>query len=103
MNTFVPWPASWTERRYNAGNEPCDMLSGPCACGAWHSLGEDWVQALFRYHQGNAMNKYCPNCGSPVSCSLAAGWGICVCGWQGHLKDARKLLKNYQPARIGEH
>lgn len=22
--------------RYNACAQPCDMLRGPCACGAWH-------------------------------------------------------------------
>ena len=26
---------------YNACTEPCDMLEGPCACGAWHQQ-EEW-------------------------------------------------------------
>lgn len=25
---------------FNASNEPCDMLEGPCCCGAWHKPGE---------------------------------------------------------------
>ena len=23
-------------KQYNACSDPCDMLFGPCACGAWH-------------------------------------------------------------------
>lgn len=23
---------------FNACTDPCDMLAGPCACGAWHDL-----------------------------------------------------------------
>jgi hypothetical protein len=23
---------------HNACNEPCDVVDGPCACGAWHNL-----------------------------------------------------------------
>ena len=31
---------------YNGGcSEPCDMLVGPCCCGAWHSL-DDWNNAM---------------------------------------------------------
>lgn len=33
------WPPS-----YNADNDPCDMIDGPCACGGWHSLDEEWVK-----------------------------------------------------------
>lgn len=39
---------------YNASNDPCDMLEGPCRCGAWHSLPE-WLDGS-RDHQRN----YCP-------------------------------------------
>lgn len=31
---------------YNASSEPCDMLVGPCCCGAWHSK-EDWISRGF--------------------------------------------------------
>lgn len=23
---------------FNASNMPCDMIIGPCVCGAWHTL-----------------------------------------------------------------
>lgn len=51
MNGQVLWPKNWTDRHYNASHEPCDMLVGPCSCGAWHMESEDWVQAmLFKYN-----------------------------------------------------
>jgi hypothetical protein len=47
-NGLVPWPDDFApgDRHYNASNEPCDMLVGPCSCGAWHCEEEPWVQAL---------------------------------------------------------
>ena len=30
---------------HNACNERCDMLIGPCACGAWHKL-KDWEDRI---------------------------------------------------------
>ena len=36
---MVGWP-EWLPKYYNGSNEPCDMLEGPCACGAWHQPGE---------------------------------------------------------------
>jgi hypothetical protein len=47
---IVPWPADWNDRHYNACNEPCDMLCGPCSCGAWHCEGEEWVQVVLKKH-----------------------------------------------------
>lgn len=35
-------PAHWPPR-YNGYNDPCDTIDGPCCCGAWHVLGEEWV------------------------------------------------------------
>ena len=37
---LVPWPKDWPPY----GNEPCDMLVGPCSCGAWHIKGEFILQ-----------------------------------------------------------
>jgi hypothetical protein len=34
-------------RLYNACTEPCDMLVGPCACGAWHHW-DDWKVFVYR-------------------------------------------------------
>ncbi len=37
---FFGYPKTWP-KFYNACSDACDMLVGPCACGAWHTL-EDW-------------------------------------------------------------
>lgn len=42
----MEWPADWP-KYYNACNDPCDMLEGPCACGATHILGE------FKFHRAS--------------------------------------------------
>jgi hypothetical protein len=47
---MVPWPAEWTDYHYNASHEPCDMLVGPCSCGAWHHATEDWVRETLARH-----------------------------------------------------
>ncbi len=52
-NGLIPWPDGWTDRHYNACNEPCDMLIGPCCCGAWHDAEEPWVRETLARH--NAM------------------------------------------------
>jgi hypothetical protein len=49
-NGLVPWPREWTDYHYNACNEPCDMLVGPCACGAWHQETEAWVREILARH-----------------------------------------------------
>jgi hypothetical protein len=36
--TFVPWPTD-KHVRYNGAGQPCDMWTGPCACGAFHVEG----------------------------------------------------------------
>jgi hypothetical protein len=38
-NRFIPYPESWPPY-VNGTGEPCDMLQGPCCCGAWHDLNE---------------------------------------------------------------
>jgi len=38
-NNFLAYPHHWPPYR-NGGGELCDMLQGPCACGAWHQLNE---------------------------------------------------------------
>lgn len=35
---FVPWP-DFAPKQHNACTDPCDMWTGPCACGAWHRDG----------------------------------------------------------------
>jgi hypothetical protein len=38
------WPEDWPKYARNhpaqTAGEPCDMLVGPCSCGAWHVAGE---------------------------------------------------------------
>ncbi len=41
ISGLLAWPELWTLRYFNGNNEPCDMLVGPCACGAWHHA-EEW-------------------------------------------------------------
>jgi hypothetical protein len=38
-NGFLEYPEHWP-RYVNGTGEPCDMLQGPCCCGAWHELSE---------------------------------------------------------------
>jgi len=56
INGFVPWPRDWTDYHYNATNEPCDCLLGPCSCGAWHQENEDWVRAILLKHNAEIID-----------------------------------------------
>ncbi len=40
-----PLPESMRGSFFNACTDPCDMLHGPCACGAWHTATE-WAIKL---------------------------------------------------------
>jgi len=40
QNNLANMPKKYLGLFYNACNEPCDMLQGPCACGAWHHQTE---------------------------------------------------------------
>jgi hypothetical protein len=55
INGVVPWPADWTDRHYNGG-EQCDTLVGPCSCGAWHRECEDWVQTMLFKHNAEIID-----------------------------------------------
>ncbi len=46
---FIMCPDHWP-KRYNAYNEPCDMLEGLCVCGAWHNQNEDWAKIMIELH-----------------------------------------------------
>jgi hypothetical protein len=56
-NGLVPWPNEWADRHFNACKEPCDMLIGPCACGAWHTESEPWVQALLTKYNAEIVDE----------------------------------------------
>jgi hypothetical protein len=47
---MVAWPGEWTDYHYNASKDPCDMLVGPCSCGAWHNENEPWVREVLARH-----------------------------------------------------
>ena len=55
INGVVPWPSDWSDHHYNGG-QPCDTLVGPCSCGAWHTEGEDWVQAMLFKHNAEIID-----------------------------------------------
>ena len=38
-------PEEYLGQFYNACTDPCDMLQGPCACGAWHHQ-EEWPDEI---------------------------------------------------------
>jgi len=44
-NGLASMPTKYIGMYYNASTEPCDMLSGPCSCGAWHHQ-EEWPDNL---------------------------------------------------------
>lgn len=37
MPKLKPLPKKLRGKIHNANTDACDMLVGPCACGAWHS------------------------------------------------------------------
>lgn len=44
-NNLTSMPIKYIGRFYNSCTDPCDMLQGPCVCGAWHSQ-EEWPDDL---------------------------------------------------------
>ncbi|KKN70866.1 hypothetical protein LCGC14_0426490 [marine sediment metagenome] len=42
---MMEYPKHW-QKRCNVCSEPCDMIDGPCCCGAWHDLKEEWVCSM---------------------------------------------------------
>ncbi len=51
-NTFILFPEHWERYVNGVGRESCDMLQGPCCCGAWHDLTE-WAIRLPKYEEPN--------------------------------------------------
>lgn len=45
---LVPFPQEWDARHYELIDVPCNMLIGPCCCGATHNVMEWWVQELLQ-------------------------------------------------------
>jgi len=40
-NGLISMPKKYQNKFHNACTDACDMLIGPCACGAWHHT-RDW-------------------------------------------------------------
>lgn len=54
MNDLVGWPKHWPRYRqacYSSEDDYCDVLEGPCKCGAWHKKDEFELKddGLYRY------------------------------------------------------
>jgi len=55
-NNFKEWPDDWPfykQACFNSWSDCCDMLVGPCKCGAWHQPGEfEFFEGkLYRYNK----------------------------------------------------
>lgn len=42
-NNLIAMPKKFRDKFHNACTDACDMLVGPCACGAWHHV-RDWPE-----------------------------------------------------------
>lgn len=43
MSDIQVWPKDWPQYKqacFSSFDSRCDLLVGPCACGAWHMPGE---------------------------------------------------------------
>ena len=45
QNDFILYPEHWPPY-VNGTGRPCDMLQGPCCCGAWHDLNEWGIESI---------------------------------------------------------
>lgn len=55
-NGLASMPAEYIGQFRNACTDPCDMLQGPCACGATHHQ-EEWPNDLQMEVFGNISSK----------------------------------------------
>ena len=99
-NGMVPWPDGWDGENHNGIKEPCDMLVGPCSCGAWHYEKEYWVERALHVHNAIILERpgmplYCPKCHSQLDTfqleiDQHISCGMCL--WFGTAKEALKEL-----------
>ena len=60
MKLITEWPKDWPwykQACFGGWDKRCDVIKGPCACGAWHDEGE------FEF-DGETLYRY----GEPVPC-----------------------------------
>lgn len=55
-NRLASMPEDYIGLFHNACTDPCDMLQGPCACGAWHHQ-EEWPDNIQMEVFGNISPK----------------------------------------------
>ena len=54
-NEFKAWPTEWPmykQECFGSWEKRCDMLVGPCSCGAWHHEGEFEYKDGYIYRKG---------------------------------------------------
>jgi hypothetical protein len=61
-NGIVPYPSHWPKHFNGFSREACDMLIGPCCCGATHFKEEDWVREAMEKHNA----QYVHECEQPA-------------------------------------
>lgn len=55
MSKLKGWPEHYPKYKqgcFASWDDACDMLVGPCACGAWHQQGEFKLRAGELYRNG---------------------------------------------------
>lgn len=59
MNNFKCWPSDWPQYKqacFLSWDKACDMLIGPCSCGASHQDGEFEYKNNILYRYGKPVN-----------------------------------------------
>lgn len=96
-NKFAEWPKNWPP--YFHRNEPCDMLVGPCSCGAWHTPGE------FTLEQDGLRDPYVARNLTewPADHIGGAYSSQCSCSVCGDLRAAAQRRTDYQRSNRGRN
>ena len=58
-NGLLAYPDDWVPM-YNGSTEPCDMLVGPCSCGAWHQPDDTHVEDALKENNAKISNRLDP-------------------------------------------
>ena len=71
MSGMVPWPDDWPwykQQCFCGWQNRCDMLVGPCACGASHQEGEFTLTVGgVLYRRGEVAKDYLWPIGEPIA------------------------------------
>lgn len=48
---MIPVPNHWPHHYNGVVSSPCDVIDGPCCCGAWHKYNkEQWIMENLRMY-----------------------------------------------------